>query len=67
MLFSDVLEDVWIDIVNGEIEKAKKLIDSVKPRHPFDERYNRINKIDWETCSKVLNTEDKMKILKSSW
>ncbi len=63
----DVLEDVWIDIANGEIEKAKKLIDSVKPRHPFDERYNQINEIDWKTCSKVLNTEDKMKILKSSW
>ncbi len=63
----DVLEDVWIDIANGEIEKAKKLIDSVKPRHPFDERYNQISEIDWETCSKVLNTEDKMKILKSSW
>ena len=27
----DVLEDVWIDIANGEVEKAKKLIDSVKP------------------------------------
>jgi hypothetical protein len=43
------------------------MIDSVKPRHPFDERYNQISETDWETCSKVLNTEDKMKILKSSW
>ncbi len=42
----DILEDVWIDVVNGEIEEAKKLIDSVGPRHPFDEKYNRGEDID---------------------
>lgn len=47
----DVLEDVWIDVANGEIENTKKLIDSVKPKHPFDERYNQITEIDWESCS----------------
>jgi len=41
----DILEDVWIDIANDEIEKAKKLIASVKPNHPFDERYNQIGDI----------------------
>jgi superfamily II DNA/RNA helicase len=45
----DVLEDVWIDVANGEIENAKKLIDSVKPKHPFDERYNQITEIDWDS------------------
>lgn len=63
----DVLEDVWIDIANGEIEKAKKLIDSVKPKHPFDERYNQISEIDWESCSKVLNADEKIKILMNKW
>jgi hypothetical protein len=63
----DVLEDVWIDIANGEIEKAKKLIDSVKPKHPFDERYNQISKIDWESCSRVLNADEKMKVLMNQW
>lgn len=63
----DVLEDVWIDVANGEVEKAKKLIDSVKPKHPFDEKYNQISEIDWESCSKVLNEDEKMKVLMNKW
>jgi hypothetical protein len=63
----DVLEDVWIDIANGEIEKAKKLIESVKPKHPFDEKYNKISQIDWESCSKVLNADEKMNMLMNRW
>ena len=63
----DVLEDVWIDVANGEIENAKKLIDSVKPKHPFDERYNQITEIDWDSCSNVLNADEKRKILLNEW
>lgn len=63
----DVLEDVWIDIANGEVEKAKKLIDSVKPKHPFDERYNRISEIDWESCTNVLDADEKKNILLNGW
>ena len=63
----DVLEDVWIDIANGEIEKAKKLIESIKPKHPFDEKYNQISQIDWESCSKVLKADEKMNKLMNKW
>jgi len=63
----DILEDVWIDIANGEIEKAKKLIASVKPKHPFDERYNQISEIDWESCSNVLDTDEKIDTLMNKW
>ncbi|MFH2039532.1 MAG: phospholipase D-like domain-containing anti-phage protein, partial [Chloroflexota bacterium] len=63
----DILEDVWIDVANGEVEKAKKLIDSVKPKHPFDEKYNQINEVAWESCSKVLDAEEKNTILLSKW
>ncbi len=63
----DVLEDVWIEIAIGKIENAKKLIDSVKPDNPFDERYNRISAIDWESCSKVLNADEKMRVLMKKW
>ena len=63
----DVLEDVWIDVANGEIENAKKLIGSVKPQHPFDERYNQITEIDWDSCSNVLNADEKRKILLNEW
>jgi superfamily II DNA/RNA helicase len=63
----DVLEDVWIDVANGEIENAKKLIDSVKPEHPFDEKYNQITEIDWDSCSNVLNADEKRNILLNAW
>ncbi len=32
-----------LKVANGEIEKAKKLIDSVKPKYPFDEKNNQIS------------------------
>jgi len=63
----DVLEDVWIDVANGEIENAKKLIDSVKPKHPFDERYNQITAIDWASCANVLDADEKKNILLNGW
>jgi superfamily II DNA or RNA helicase len=63
----DVLEDVWIDVANGEIEKAKKLIASVKPRHPFDERYNKVSDIDWESCATILSADEKKAILSNGW
>lgn len=63
----DILEDVWIDVANDEIEEAKKLIESVYPKHPFDERYNRVADIDWETCSVVLNEEEKLRVLLEKW
>ena len=63
----DVLEDVWIDVANGEIEEAKKLIQSVHPKHPFDEKYNRVADIDWETCAIVLDEDEKIRILLEKW
>ncbi len=63
----DVLEDVWIDVVSGEVEESKKLIESVHPRHPFDEKYNRVSDIDWESCATVLAEDDKKKILAEGW
>ena len=63
----DVLEDVWIDVANGEVEEAKKLIESVHPKHPFDEKYNRVSDIDWESCATVLVEEDKKRVLLKSW
>jgi hypothetical protein len=55
----DVLEDVWIDIANGEIERAKQVIESVPRKHPFDIRYQRIEKTNWESCARVLSSREK--------
>ncbi len=63
----DVLEDVWIDVANGEVEEARKLIESVHPKHPFDEKYNRVSDIDWESCATVLDEEDKKRVLVQGW
>lgn len=63
----DILEDVWIDVANGEIDAARKLIESIHPRHPFDERYNRVENINWETCAVVLKEEEKKAVLLEGW
>jgi hypothetical protein len=63
----DVLEDVWVDIALGEEEQAKKLIENIKPKHPFDEKYSAVEDIDWESCSRVLNEADKMTVLRKGW
>lgn len=63
----DVLEDVWINVVYGEIEKAKQLINEVKNTHPFDDKYNRIEDIDWESCEKVLSKNDINEVFKIGW
>jgi hypothetical protein len=56
-----------LEVVNGETEQAKKLIESVHPQHSFDEKYNGVADIDWESCAKVLNEDDKRRILLEKW
>lgn len=64
----DVLEDVWIEVAQGEIEEAKKIIDYVPDKNPFEVRYNQnVSNIDWETCNKVLNNQEKRRYFKDSW
>ena len=63
----DVLEDVWIDIAVGEVERAKKVIDAVPRQHPFDIRYQRIQKTSWETCERVLASEARRGLLRQPW
>ena len=64
----DVLEDVWIQIAQGEIEEAKKIIDNVPDKNPFEVRYNQnVSNIDWESCTKVLSNIEKRKYFKENW
>ena len=63
----DVLEDVWIDIANGEVERAKQVIESVPQKHPFDIRYQRIEKTNWESCARVLSSQEKRQVLTRKW
>lgn len=63
----DVLEDVWIDVALGEVEEARKIIESVPKKHPFDIKYERIEKINWESCERVLSDNAKRSALRQGW
>ena len=63
----DVLEDAWVEAALGDINKAKEIIDSVPERHAFEIKYDKIEKVDWESCSVVLNERDKKMQLLKGW
>ena len=64
----DVLEDVWVKVVEDNIEAAKKLIDDIPKKNPFEIRYQEnVRPINWETCEKVLNKDEKRKFLMQGW
>ena len=63
----DILEDVWIDIALGEIDQARKTIDAVPRKHPFQIRYHHVQKVDWETCARVLDAEERKRYLSVGW
>ena len=63
----DVLEDVWVDVALGKTEEASKLIGGVKHRHPFDEKYSKVEDIDWESCKVILSSGERRSILSEGW
>lgn len=63
----DTLEDVWVQVALGEIEKAQKVIDAVPQRHPFEMRYTHVESIDWESCQQVLAADEKRRVLRQGW
>ena len=63
----DVLEDVWIDVSLGEVEQARQVIASVPHQHPFDLKYQRIDKTDWESCERVLSSAAKLAASRRGW
>lgn len=63
----DVLEDVWIDLAMGEEEHARKVIDAVPHKHPFEVRYNAVSPVNWETCERVLAQSAKNELLRTGW
>jgi superfamily II DNA/RNA helicase len=63
----DVLEDVWIDVALGEIERAKKVSDEVPAQHPFEIRYSTVKKMPWESCARVLDSASRKKYLSQGW
>jgi len=63
----DVLEDVWIEVAQGQIERAKQIINALPEKHPFDIRWNKIEKVPWQSCATVLEFAEKRAYLSKPW
>lgn len=63
----DVLEAVWIDVALGRIERARETIDAVPKLHPFELRWTAVRPIAWETCSLVLDADERRARLRGGW
>lgn len=63
----DVLEDVWVDVALNKIDDAMKTIDAIPPKHPFEMRYDVIEPVNWESCTKVLDNHEKKQHLLKGW
>ena len=57
-----------IYVAVNNIEQAKKRIDAIPNKHPFEIRYQqKPGKIDWESCSKILDKTEKRRYLTQGW
>ena len=63
----DTLEDVWIQVALGQLEEAKKTIDMVPEKHPFEIRYHEVKPVDWESCTQVLDDDARRQSLAQGW
>jgi superfamily II DNA or RNA helicase len=63
----DVLEDAWVAMAVGEKEQAKRIIDTLPKEHPFEIRYTKVEKVDWESCTDVIAATEKRRILNEGW
>jgi len=60
----DTLEDVWVNVALADVERAKLVIDAVPTSHPFEIRYDRIEAVDFESCSRVLDQHAQLDALR---
>jgi len=63
----DILEDLWIEVALGEVELAKRTIDAVPRKHPFKLRYHQVDRVDWESCARVLDNQARKRALAQGW
>ena len=63
----DTLEDVWVKVALGKLEEARQTIDAVPERHPFALRYHEVERVDWESCARVLDDDTKQRSLVRGW
>lgn len=50
-----------------EEEKAVQIIDTMPVKLPFEMRYDKIDEVDWESCSRVLDSQAQLDVLLEGW
>ena len=63
----DTHEDVWVQVALGQAEAAKRTIDAVPQRHPFELRFGEVRHVDWESCARVLDDAARRETLCRGW
>ena len=63
----DTLEDVWVQVALRNEAKAREIIDAVPEVRPFEIRYDRVEPVDWESCSRVLDAEAQNETMLKGW
>ena len=65
----DTLEDIWVQVAQGEREDANKLIDRTiaLSRNPFDAKYSRVEDVDWESSTSVLDPVELGETMRQGW
>ncbi|HZC05899.1 MAG TPA: phospholipase D-like domain-containing anti-phage protein [Ktedonobacterales bacterium] len=63
----DTLEDVWVAVALHDDARAREVIAQTPTANPFELRYDRIEPIDWESCSAVLHSRSQLPPLMAGW
>ena len=63
----DTLEDAWVQVALGKVEEARQTIDAVPEQHPFALRYHEVERVDWESCARVLDNNVRWERLAQPW
>lgn len=54
-------------MARGEREEAKRIIENIPKRHPFELKYTQVEKVKWESCTEVLYSELQREKLMEGW
>jgi hypothetical protein len=59
-----MIVDVWVTAALSDEKEAKRFIDAIPKHHPFEIRYDKIENVDWESCSRVLDSASRLATLR---
>jgi superfamily II DNA/RNA helicase len=63
----DTLEDVWVAVAQHDEALALQIIDQVPQKSPFELRYDKIENVAWESCSRVLDGQAQLDMFLEGW